>query len=115
MPMINQLRFYRIDPALKDAFLTRFHDHAARLMRDRYGFDIVAMWLTDEIDQLRFAYLLSWPDRAAMTAGWAAFMADEEWAEIKRRSRGPGGEPVLGVEDILLEAVDFSAPLSGRS
>ncbi|MFG1203433.1 NIPSNAP family protein [Xanthobacter aminoxidans] len=109
--MINQLRLYRINPDLKDAFLARFRDHAARIMRERYGFKIVAMWLSDEPDNLRFVYILSWPDLPAKEEAWRRFMADEEWNEIKRVTRETSGEPVQGIEDILLNAVGFSAPL----
>jgi hypothetical protein len=109
--MINQLRLYRIDPALKQVFLDRFRDHAARIMRDRYGFTILAMWLSDDEPQQHFTYLLSWPDRATMREAWRRFMADEEWSEVKRRSREGRGEAVQAVEDIVLDAVAFSAPL----
>lgn len=85
-------------------------------MCERYGFKILAMWLSKEDDQLRFVYLLTWPDLATKEASWAAFMADEEWSEIKRISRSQGGgEPVLSVEDILLDAVPFSAALDVAS
>lgn len=110
-PMINQLRLYRIDPDLKDVFLRRFKDHAARIMRERYGFNILAMWLSEKDKQVRFIYLLAWQDAAAMERGWKEFMADEEWAKIKRQTREAIGEPVQAVEDVPLKAVDFSAPL----
>ena len=42
--MIQQLRVYEIFEHNKAAFHTRFRDHAARIMRSRYGFQIVAMW-----------------------------------------------------------------------
>lgn len=109
--LINQLRLYRINPDLRDVFLTRFRDHAAWIMRDRYQFKIVAMWLSDEQDNLRFVYILSWPNLEAKEDAWKRFMADEEWTEIKRRTRESTGEPVQGIEDILLNAVEFSAPL----
>lgn len=110
--MINQLRLYNIRPELRDMFLARFRDHAARIMRERYGFRILAMWLTEEAEQLRFVYLLSWTDAAEMKGAWQRFMADEEWAEVKRQTRLVAGEPVIEVEDIELHAVPFSAPLT---
>jgi hypothetical protein len=113
--VINQLRLYRLNPDLKDVFLVRFRDHAARIMRERYGFRIVAMWLSDKQDDLRFVYILSWPDLLTKEDAWRRFMADEEWSEIKRVTRETSGEPVQGIEDILLNAVDFSAPLGVQS
>ena len=44
MAMIQQLRIYEIFENNKAAFHARFRDHAARIMRTRYGFHIVAMW-----------------------------------------------------------------------
>jgi hypothetical protein len=109
--MINQLRLYDVDPALREPFLRRFRDHAQRIMTERYGFRILAMWLSEQDGRLRFIYLLSWRDAAEMRAQWAAFMADAEWEEVKRQSRVGIGEMVQKVEDIPLGAVDFSAPL----
>src|SRR5262252_3926025 len=82
--MIQQLRIYEIFEKNKAAFHARFRDHAARIMRTRYGFRIVAMWETKFGDRTEFVYLLEWPDEATKTAAWAAFMGDAEWSEIKR-------------------------------
>jgi hypothetical protein len=109
--MINQLRLYDFDPALEDVFLDRFRDHAHRIMTQRYGFRIIAMWLTRDPRRARFVYLLSWNDETEMKEKWAAFMADEEWERIKQNSRMGRHEPVRSVEDISLTAVPFSAPL----
>ena len=70
------------------------------------------MWLTDEREPPRFVYMLSWPDLSTMRDGWERFKADEEWIEIKRQSEAADGELVRSVEDVVLEPVDFSAPLS---
>lgn len=109
--MINQLRLYTINPDLRDEFLARFESHAARIMRDKYGFNILSMWLSGESARLRFIYLLSWPDETAMKDTWAKFMADEEWRTIKKQFWKTTPEPVLSIEDIVLEAVEFSSPL----
>lgn len=109
--MINQLRLYTINPDLRDEFLARFEKHAARIMRDKYGFNILAMWLSGESARLRFIYLLSWTDNTAMNNSWAEFMADEEWRTIKKQFRETTAEPVLSIEDIVLEAAGFSSPL----
>lgn len=58
--MINQLRIYRVDPAVKDAVPDRFRDHAAPLMQDHHGFRIVATWLSEGGGQLRFFHVLAW-------------------------------------------------------
>jgi hypothetical protein len=106
--MIQQLRIYEIFEKNKAAFHSRFRDPAARIMRERYGFRIVSMWETIFGDRTEFAYLLEWPDEAAKTAAWTAFMADAEWSEIKRVTHAEHGSMVGQIEDRLLVAVDYS-------
>ena len=112
--MIQQLRIYEIFENNKAQFHSRFRDHAARIMRYRYDFRIVAMWETRFGPRTEFAYLLQWPDEAAKTAAWSAFMADTEWAEIKRVTHAEHGLMVGEIEDRLLVPTDYS-PAKGRS
>ena len=107
--MINQLRIYQIFPQTREAFHARFRDHAARIMV-RYGFRIQAMWETGEGDTLAFVYLLAWKDEAEMKTAWAAFMADEEWAEVKHNTKEM---PIVGdIEDKLLRPTSYSAAIA---
>jgi hypothetical protein len=105
--MIQQLRIYEIFERNKAAFHVRFRDHAARIMA-RHGFDIMAMWETASSGRTEFAYLLSWPDTATKTAGWAAFMTDPEWVEIKRVTSIEHGDLVGAIEDRLMTLTDYS-------
>ncbi|EHM02165.1 NIPSNAP family protein [Acetobacteraceae bacterium AT-5844] len=111
--MIHQLRAYEIFEDTKAAFLERFRDHAARIM-GRHGFHILAMWECRKPERLEFVYLLEWPDEAAMKAAWASFMADEEWAEIKRVTGAANGRLVGGIEDRTLVPTAFSPPLAAE-
>jgi heme-degrading monooxygenase HmoA len=106
--MIQQLRIYEIFENNKAAFHNRFRDHAARIMRTRYGFRIVAMWETRVSDRTEFVYLLEWPDEAAKAAAWSAFMADAEWSEIKHVTHAAHGLMVGEIEDRLLVPTDYS-------
>ncbi len=104
--MIHQLRVYEIFEETREAFLDRFRDHAARIM-GRHGFRIRAMWEARTPERLEFVYLLEWPDEATMTAAWATFMADAEWAEIKRLAAASGKSPMVGrIEEKVLRPVD---------
>jgi NIPSNAP len=105
--MIHQLRVYEIFDSTKAAFHDRFRDHATRIMA-RYGFSIVAAWEAKTADRVEFVYLLEWSDEAAMSDAWARFMADEEWAEIKRASAAQHGQLVGEIEDRVLEPVPYS-------
>lgn len=111
--MINQLRLYSVDPARREVFLERFRDHAARIMRDRYNFHILSMWLTDE-EQPRFACLFAWPDSAAMRSAWERFRADHEWILIKEGSHDSLGILAQKEEDLALYPVGFSAALTAH-
>jgi hypothetical protein len=106
--MIQQLRIYEIFERNKAAFHARFRDHAARIMQDKHGFRIVAMWETKFEDSTEFAYLLEWPDEAAKSAAWSAFLADAEWSEIKRVTHAEHGLMVGRIEDRLLVPVEYS-------
>ncbi|MEM9012694.1 MAG: NIPSNAP family protein [Pseudomonadota bacterium] len=109
--MINQLRIYEIFADTRVAFLDRFRDHASRIMA-RHGFRIQAMWVTEREAGLAFVYLLTWTDAAEMEAAWTAFMADEEWAEIKRVTAAEHGAMVGSIESLILDPTDFSTAIS---
>jgi hypothetical protein len=104
---LQQLRIYEINRANRDAFHQRFQDHALRIMQ-RHGFSVVDMWESDTGEKLQFVYVLSWPDRATMDARWKAFLADEEWIEIKRRTAAESGELVREANGQPLVRVSYS-------
>lgn len=103
---MHQLRIYEIFDHNKASFHDRFRDHAARIMA-RHGFDIVAMWEARGTSGPEFIYLLHWSDDAAMTAGWADFMADAEWLRIRDAS---AAEPLVGrIENRTMQLSPYSA------
>jgi hypothetical protein len=104
---LQQLRIYEINRANKDAFHQRFQDHALRIMQ-RHGFSVVDMWESDTGEKLEFVYVLSWPDRETMDARWKAFLADEEWIGIKRRTAAESGELVREANGQPLVRVSYS-------
>ncbi len=108
--MIHQLRIYEIFEHNKAAFHDRFRDHATRIMKT-YGFKILAMWETKTDERIEFAYLLAWQDETVMHNAWTQFMADEEWKEIKRITRGKHGDLVGAIEDRVLVLTDYSPRL----
>lgn len=108
--MIHQLRIDEIFEENKDFFHARFRDHAARIMR-RHGFDIAAMWEARTAQRTEFIYLLKWPDEQTKTTAWTAFMADQEWAEIKRATRPEHGSLVGEIADRLLLPTEYSPAL----
>jgi heme-degrading monooxygenase HmoA len=111
--MIQQLRIYELFEHNKTAFHARFRDHAARIMRSKYGFKIVAMWESSFGGRTEFIYMLEWPSEAAKTAAWSAFMADTEWTGIERATQAEHGPLVGEIQDRLLTPVGY-CPTRGR-
>jgi hypothetical protein len=105
--VVHQLRIYEIFDHNKQQFHERFRDHAMRIMA-RYDFRIVAMWESRSDGRTEFVYLLEWPDHETMKDRWARFMADKEWADIKRRTAAAHGQLVGEIEDRTLDVTEYS-------
>lgn len=105
--VIHQLRIYEIFDGNKKAFHERFRDHSMRIMA-RYGFKIVATWESRLNNRTELIYLLEWSDQETMKERWAKFMADREWAEIKKATAEAQGLLVGDIEDRTLELTDYS-------
>lgn len=108
---IHQLRVYEIFEGNKAAFHARFRDHAQRIMA-RHGFRILSMWEAKGEGRTEFVYLLEWKDEPAMKAAWASFMADPEWAEIKRVTGAEHGRMVGEIQDRTLRVTSYSPPVA---
>ena len=104
---IYQLRIYEVSPDKREIFHARFKDHALRIMA-RYGFEVIALWESTSVVNFEFVYLLRWTDAATMDRQWKAFLADEEWIEIKRQIVQRTGEPVVRVTSRVLDDVGYS-------
>jgi len=104
---IQQLRIYEINRGNRDVFHGRFQDHALRIM-ERHGFKIIDMWESDTGEKTEFIYLLSWPDKDTMDSRWEAFLADQEWIDIKRRTAAESGVLVREVDGRPLARVSYS-------
>jgi hypothetical protein len=105
--MIHQLRIYEIFEHNKAAFHDCFRDHAARIMKS-YDLNTLAMWETQCEGRTEFVYLLAWSDEATMRQTWAAFMANEEWKDIKCVTSAQHGDLVGAIEDRLLLPTNYS-------
>jgi hypothetical protein len=104
---VHQLRIYEIFDTNKQAFHDRFRDHAMRIMK-QYDFNIVAQWEAKNGARTEFVYLLEWPDEATMKDRWAKFMADKEWADIKKETAAKHGQLVGEIQDRTLNLTPYS-------
>ena len=112
-PPIHQLRIYEVHGGNEQPFHARFRDHALRIMA-RHGFNVRATWEARSEGRTEFVYLLEWPDEATMKARWASFMADQEWADIKKQTGQEHGRFVDGIQDRTLRLTDYSPGTLGR-
>ena len=108
--MIRQLRIYETFEGNKAAFHARFRDHALRIMA-RHGFHVLSTWETAHDGRSEFAYILEWPDLETKERAWRAFLADEEWREIKRQTAKAHGDLVGEIEDRVLAETSYSPKL----
>jgi uncharacterized protein (DUF608 family) len=104
---IHQLRIYEIFKDNKEAFHQRFKDHATRIMK-KCNFNIIAIWESQKENKVEFVYLLEWKNETAMKDAWAKFMADKEWADIKKQTSAKHGKLVGEIQDRVLVAQDYS-------
>jgi hypothetical protein len=104
---IHQLRIYEIFDTNKQAFHDRFRDHAMRIMK-KYDFNIVAQWEAKNGARTEFVYLLEWPDEPTMKDRWAKFMADKEWADVKKETGAKHGKLVGEIQDRTLNLTPYS-------
>lgn len=111
---LQQLRIYEIPRTNEGVFHDRFRDHALRIMA-RHGFAVRAIWRSEHEGKVEFVYLLDWPNAATMKAAWAAFMADEEWAAIKRETGARHGRFVDAISDRTLEPLPWSPDRAGAA
>ena len=109
---LQQLRIYEIPRTNEGVFHDRFRDHALRIMA-RHGFAVRSIWRSEHEGKVEFVYLLDWPDAATMKAAWAAFMADEEWAAIKKETGARHGRFVDAISDRTLEPLSWSPDRAG--
>jgi len=109
---LQQLRIYEIPRANEGVFHERFRDHALRIMA-RHGFQVRSIWRSEHDGKVEFVYLLDWPDAATMKAAWAVFMADAEWAAIKRETGARHGRFVDAISDRTLEPLPWSPDRAG--
>ncbi|WP_432460719.1 NIPSNAP family protein [Agarivorans sp. QJM3NY_25] len=105
-----QLRIYKVNPEKREAFHDRFKNHAMRIMK-KYKFNIVGMWEVGAESEMEFVYILDWSNTETMERQWKAFLADQEWIDIKKKMDLDIGEPVLQATGRVLKAIDYS-PLS---
>jgi NIPSNAP len=105
-----ELRMYTVDPTRDgvgqfkggiDDLHKRFREGEVDVFK-KSGVDVMAVW-QDLGDPNTLIYLLSYKDRAARDAGWAAFNADPKWTELRTKYFVP-----LTTRVFMMSATDYS-------
>lgn len=105
-----ELRFYTVDPSRDgvgqfkggiNELHKRFREGELEVFK-KNGVDVMAVWQSLD-DPNTLVYLLSYKDRAAREAGWAAFGADPKWTELRTKYFVP-----LTTKITYMSATDYS-------
>ncbi|MDQ1629503.1 MAG: hypothetical protein QOI54_3247 [Actinomycetota bacterium] len=106
--MIHELRTYHCMPGRLPDVLHRFETVTLRLF-ERHGIRQVGFWTYAVGGPSQdLVYLLEWQSMADREARWAAFQADPEWIEARRRSEADGPIIASGT-NAMLAPTTFSA------
>lgn len=113
---MKQLVIYRIVPANEAPFHRMFEDYNNRIMK-ALGFEVLGVWSAErrpapEDTIIELVYLLSWPDLAAMEAGWAALNAHPDIIAGREAIRAAHGPSVTEVTNRMLTSMSFSPDLA---
>jgi hypothetical protein len=106
--MLHELRTYHAMPGRLPDLISRFEKITVRLF-EKHGFKQIGYW-TVAIGKLNqdLIYTLQWESMAERDAKFAAFQADPEWIEARRRSEENG--PILAsLANTILRPTSFSA------
>jgi hypothetical protein len=105
-----EIRFYTVDPSRDgvgqfkggiNELHRRFREGEVEVFK-KNGVDVMAVWQSLD-DPNTLVYLLSYKDRAAREAGWAAFNADPKWTELRLKYFVP-----LTSKITFMSATDYS-------
>lgn len=106
-----ELRMYTTDPTRDgvgdfkggiDDLHQRFREKEVEIF-ERLGAEIVAVW--QSLDNPRtLVWMLAYRDREHREEVWAAFAADPQWQELRRKYPVPIGSPSVS----MLSATDYS-------
>jgi hypothetical protein len=106
--MIHELRIYHAMPGRLPDLLNRFEKTTLRLFQ-KHGIKQVGFWTVAIGDSNQdLLYILEWASMSDRDAKWAAFQADPEWIEARRKSEENG--PLLAsLSNTILRPTTFSA------
>lgn len=110
---LYEMRTYWAPPGKLDALHARFRDHTTKLFK-KHGMTNVGYFVpAGENPDRKLVYFLSYPDRKARDASWAAFVNDPEWKAAHAASEKEG-KLVEKATETFLVATDYSPALDTK-
>ena len=106
---IYEMRTYWAEPGKLDAVNARFRDHTTKLF-EKHGFTNVGYWTPMDNPEEKLIYIVSFPSLEAQKKAWAAFLADDEWKQVKAKTEA-NGKIVKKIESVNLVTTDYSPPI----
>ena len=105
---VFELRTYTVAEGKLPNLLTLFRDDAIRLL-EKHGMTHVGYWVPQDSPRSgnTLIYIVSHDSREEAQKSWGAFRDDAEWQRVKKESQA-GGNIVVNVESVFIEATDFS-------
>lgn len=105
--MLHELRIYHAIPGRLPDLLNRFEKVTVRLF-EKHGVKQIGYWTVaiGESNQ-DLIYILEWESLAQRDANLAAFQADPEWIEARRKSE-ENGPLVASIANSILRPTSFS-------
>jgi hypothetical protein len=104
-----EMRTYYANEGKLEALHDRFRDHAVHLL-EKHGIVNIGYWVPVENPERKLHFILAYPSREAREKMWQTFIADPQWQEAFRASE-TGGRLVAKVENVFLQACDYSPPI----
>ncbi|MBM3998075.1 MAG: NIPSNAP family protein [Planctomycetes bacterium] len=107
---LYELRVYYSPEGRLNDLHARFRDHTIKLF-EKHGMTNVGYFVPVENSANKLVYVLSYPNAEAREKSWKAFMADPDWAEVRKKTEANG--PIVSkVESLLMAATDYSPPIA---
>lgn len=105
--MIYELRTYYAQPGKLAELNARFANYSDALLR-RHGMRSLGYWTPRDNPKNMLLYIVEHESEESAKAGWAAFVASDEWKRVRAESEA-NGPLVASIESCFMDATAYSA------
>jgi len=87
--MLYELRIYQVVPGRMQAILDRFRDDTIKIFA-KHNMKVSSFWVDADETKNRLYYVLEHPDAVSRERNFKAFLEDQEWLDVKKRTEQNG-------------------------